>query len=333
MFPVTMFIAFLQMDNLKEILEDLAMVLIMSMVVVKGYLLWAYMKNFLKIEKIGGILDDKLTTTNYGIDKMEKCKKQCAGIIRFYWYYYMSVVVLVGITLLLYRDKRLLYPAYFPFDWKSNDFLLFLAICYQYFGWGIAVVYNFSLDTYPAILMYMLNQYMLVFSEKVSLIGHDGDPDAHKYLRQAIDDHKLIKEYFSLLDELLSFGMFGMFICVTINMVSTILMTIYFSHNALQKVYYFMLFIGCGMQIILACYYGTHFTSYNDDLTTAIYSCNWMDGTPQFKKDMLIFMQNALQTKEFVAAGIIPITLASFGKIMRSTYSAFTILNHMSKSQ
>lgn len=331
-FPLTMIIAFFQLDNMKDILENLAMVLTMSMLFVKGFCLWWYMDNFLRAEEIGSYMDSKLIISEYGAQRLEIFRKRAFKIFLFYFVYYSSVIVMGGISVLTFTEKRLQYPAYFPFDWQSNDHLYTMVICYQYFGWGIAVIYNFTVDTYQPILVFALKEYLHILSENISLIGFDGRPDPHKLLKEAIKDHKLLQENFILVNQIMSYGMFGMFIVNATNLVSCILLTIYFTENIAQSAYFMMVFGGYTMQIILPCHYGTEYTSTNDELKTAIYKCNWMDQSPAFKLDMLIFVENSLRTKEFIAGGIIPISLVSFMKIMKSSYSFFTVLNHMSKT-
>lgn len=331
-YPLTMIIGLFQQDNVKDILENLAMVLSMVMVSVKGFCIWLYMDNFLKMDKIVSKLEPKFTSTPYGVKQHEECKKQSNFYFKIFATYYLSVVLLAGLTILTFTEKRLQYPAYFPFDWKSNNSVYAMLAIYQYFGWLIVVGCNCTFDTYPPLLIFLLQKYLDILSNRISSIGYDEDADAHQLLKESIEDHKLLNEYFNLLDETISFGMFGMFIVVTINLVSTVLLTIYFCDHIAQKVYFLVLFGGYTMEIILACYYGTQYTATNDDLKTAIYKCNWIEQSKAFKMDMLIFVENSLRSKEFIAGGIVPISLISFMSIMKSSYSTFTVLNQMSKN-
>lgn len=331
-FPLTMIIAIFQLDNMKDILEDLAMVLTMFMVLVKGICLWYYMDNFLRMEEIASYMDSKLIISDYGVQRLAIFRKRSSKIFIFYAGYYTSCVVIGGLTVLMFTEKRLQFPAYFPFDWESSQILYILLSCYQFFGWTIAVMYNFTVDTYQPILVFALREYLHILSENISLIGYDGRPDPHKLLKEAVEDHKMLQENFNLLNEIMSYGMFGMFFVVATNLVSCILLAIYFADNAAQSAYFMMVFGGYTMQIILPCHYGTEYTSCNEAMKTAIYKCNWMDQSHAFKTDMLIFIQNSLKTKEFVAGGMLPISLVTFMKIMKSSYSLLTVLNHMSKS-
>ncbi|XP_037916220.1 odorant receptor 33a-like isoform X10 [Hermetia illucens] len=62
-----------------------------------------------------------------------------------------------------------------------------------------------------------------------------------------------------------------------------------------------------------------------DEFVTAIYSTDWTDQGPEFKKLMIIFMEMTQQTKVIIAGKIIPVTLATFVSIMKISYSMFTV--------
>lgn len=83
------------------------------------------------------------------------------------------------------------------------------------------------------------------------------------------------------------------------------------------------------LQIYLACYYGTAFQEECDNLTKAIFACNWVEQTKEFTKDLKIFLQNSLRKFQFTAGGVMVISLNGFLQVMKSTYSLFAVLNQM----
>lgn len=306
--------------------------MVLSMIVepLKALCVGFFIKKWMRMQEIIEKLEPKFTSDEYGALEYKKCRKYSRIFFRIFVCHYSSVVLMAFFAVLSMPRNRLQYPAYFPFDWENNFALFILVRVYQYIGWAIVVYYNTTLDSYPPMTMCLLTTSMKVLSRRISLIGHEGS-NAHLTLREAIEDHKLLVEYFNLLNDVVSVGMFGMFIVVTINLVSTVILLIYFCDNIAQQLYFLILFAAYAMEIVLACYYGSVFTEINDNLKTAIYECNWMDQSKSFKMDMIIFVENNLRPKEFIAGGIVPISLISFMKIMKSTYSTFTVLSQMSK--
>lgn len=331
MYPVTMFIQLAQERTVHGILENVAMVFTMALVAIKGFFLWLNMDHFVKMESIASGLQPKLMT-EFGINQQRGLKKNSRIIFGIYLTFY-SVLVLVGGLFLLFvvKGHSLFFPAYFPFEYENNNNLYLLVINYQYFGWAIAVWTTFSLDTYPGVLIYILSTYMDILGNRISNIGYENKADAHKLLKESIEDHKLLIEFFNLLEELISPGMFWMFLIDALSIVSNLLLLIYFCDNVVSFVWYMMMISGHSLQIVLTCYYGSEYTESNENLRRSVYECNWMDQTQEFKKDVMILVENCLRSKEFRAGGMIPVTLATFMSYMKSSYSTYTVLNHMSK--
>ena len=129
--------------------------------------------------------------------------------------------------------------------------------------------------------------------------------------------------------EIISPGMFLQFIVTAINMCAAIILIIFFVDNIFQKVYFFMYALAMPLQIYFCCYYGSAFTLECRELTTSIYSCNWIYQSAAFQKDLIFFEENSLKTLKFYALGFTTISIETFMSVMKSTYSLFAVLNRM----
>lgn len=90
---------------------------------------------------------------------------------------------------------------------------------------------------------------------------------------------------------------------------------------------YFALFLMAALsQVFVICYFGSAFTQKIDELTFAIYECNWMIQDQSFKKSVLIFMEGSLRPAHFTAGGFMVISLETFVSIVKSSYSIFAVL-------
>lgn len=136
---------------------------------------------------------------------------------------------------------------------------------------------------------------------------------------------------FRLLNQMISLSYLVLFVAIIVNMVSTIFLTMYFCDNIFQTVYYLSVSIGLALEVVLCCYYGSEFTDVSDKLTEVIYSCNWIDQTEDFKRDLMIFVENCQQRKVFLAGGVVSISLYSFLSMLKTSYSTFTVLNQFGK--
>lgn len=135
--------------------------------------------------------------------------------------------------------------------------------------------------------------------------------------------------YYNVLSKTASPVMLGMFLITGSNMCTSLILILFYAENLLQKLYFTVYGTAMPLQIYLACYYGTAFQEECDNLTKAIFACNWVEQTKEFTKDLRIFLENSLRKFQFTAGGVMVISLNGFLQVMKSTYSLFAVLNQM----
>lgn len=331
-YPVSLVLGLFTLNSLQEVLENIAIIFTELILTTKCFFVWVHHNRIYKIAEISRALDKK---AKENADEQEILKKFLASYRRYLKIYFVSysfVIVFAGISIFMYTEKRLFYPAYLPFNWKANNFVYFLAIFYQYFAWVLQVYENLFVDTYAGIVIHLLSSHMEVLSLRISKIGHSencSSENAHKQLKEAIKDHKTLLEMFKIIQNAISPGLFGQFLATVINVVTCILLVFFFVTDVYQQAYFIAITIAYVMEIWLACYYGSQYLYTASNVHYAIYSCMWYDQTPAFKKDLIIFTENSLKEYTFLAGGLITISLESFMSIMKTTYSTFTVFSQM----
>lgn len=123
--------------------------------------------------------------------------------------------------------------------------------------------------------------------------------------------------------------MLGMFLITGSNMCTSLILILFYSGNFVQKLYYIVYGIASPLKIYLTCYYGTAFQEECNNLTKAIFACNWVEQSQKFTKDLKIFLQGSLRELHFYAGGVMIVSLNGFLQVMKSAYSLFALLNHM----
>lgn len=134
---------------------------------------------------------------------------------------------------------------------------------------------------------------------------------------------------FKIIDNAISPALFGQFLVTVINVVTCIILMFFLVTDTYQQAYFLTITVSYIMEIWLSCYYGSHYLEAAANVHYAIYNCLWYDQTPAFKRDLLIFSENSLKEYTFLAGGLIPVSLASFMSIMKTTYSTFTVFSQM----
>ncbi len=65
-------------------------------------------------------------------------------------------------------------------------------------------------------------------------------------------------------------------------------------------------------EIFLPCYFGTELMLKNGQLTTAIYSSNWIGGPIYYQKMIAIFMEYTKQPRYLIAGKLFNLSLTNF---------------------
>lgn len=227
-----------------------------------------------------------------------------------------------------------MFPGYFPYDWKdpSNNFLYVMTVLYQVVGFAVHAVGNMFMDTFPGFLMYLLAVHANNLKLRISRIGENltKTPDEnYSELRAAINDHKALLKMFKHTSATISPGLFGQFLTTSANVVISVVIYQFLAEDLFERGFYLVLSPAYVMEITAASYFGSVVTFAMQGITEGIYSCNWVEQSFNFRKDLKIFMEASLVTYEFVAGGFITVTLKSFAAIMRSSYSLFALLDRM----
>lgn len=105
---------------------------------------------------------------------------------------------------------------------------------------------------------------------------------------------------------LLQFFVTGVVTCITA-------VYVLFANGTLFDTLYLVLYLICVLlQILMSCYYGQELMYETSFITDAIYMCNWIEQSPQFKKILIMFMQMTQRQMVIKAGGMFVVNLSSF---------------------
>lgn len=189
-YPVSVGIELFQLRSLKDILENLAVNATVFLCSIKFFIILWKRKDILKIAELMEPLDRRIKDSEE-MEEVGNIKRKCLNLMTIYAISYSSVMISGGLSLIFYTEKRLMYSAYFPFDWRR---VYTLVILYQYIGISIQIAMNFADDTFPPIMLCLLSGHVKILCLRIQRIGnHCGSQISHhQELRQCIADHKQI---------------------------------------------------------------------------------------------------------------------------------------------
>lgn len=335
-YPISMTIDLLNLVTLESIADNISLSMTLYAILLKVMLTKLRSKDFIKICSIHSELEQKFMKKAFGKQELQIYK---IGANRCFYVYaglYNIINIFAGLSALTHPKDELRYPAYFPFNVDQNYFVLLSLKLYQYFGFVALVYINLFLDTYPPILIYLLKQNLCILSERISSIGNDEaeiHTSIHDLLREAIEDKRTLDNCFNLMSKMISPTMFAMFFNVLINLVCAIILLVVSEGNAVESAFYVLYAGAITLEIAFSCYYGSEFEACSEELTRSIFACNWTNESKEFRKDLMMFGQSCLQQKQFRAGGVVPISLITFQKVLKTSYTYYTVFNQVTNKK
>lgn len=332
-FPFHLTYGLLQQTDPQVILESTAMCLVVMVCTFKAFDSRRKLSVFRRLGEISKSFERKakLDQEQYALILEFKSKSQ-----RFLNSYFAASGILICfaiLTILTFDSRELLHPTgYFPYDYTKSRTVYVVTTIYQFSAWVIQVLVNIFYDTYPGMFYFLLSQHVRILNLRVAKIGYDptfSKEENHQLLREAVNDHNQIIEFYKTVQETVSLVTFVLFVSTSMNIVTCVVSFTFFADSTFQKVFFIQLAVCYAMETILGCYYGSEFEIHIDSVTSALYSCKWYEQTQSFRKDLGIFMTCSVREYNFMAGGLIPVSKLTFLSIMRGVFSLYTLMDNM----
>ncbi|KAH8328401.1 hypothetical protein KR067_008904 [Drosophila pandora] len=226
------------------------------------------------------------------------------------------------------NERKLLYPAWYPYDVDATPTVFWLTFGYQVVGSSLAILQNLSNDIYPPITFCVVAGHVKLLAMRLSRMGHDGKvskAEVTKELVQNIEDHRKLMQIIRLMRSTLHLSQLGQFISSGINISVTLINILFFAENHFAITYYVVFFVAMLIELFPSCYYGTLMTNEFDKLPYAIFSSKWMEMNKAYCRSLIILMQFTVAEVEIKAGGMVVIGMNAFFATVRMAYSFFTL--------
>ncbi|CAG4953626.1 unnamed protein product [Colias eurytheme] len=156
--------------------------------------------------------------------------------------------------------------------------------------------------------------------------GLDYDKILMEIFVERLHHYKSITEMASLLQDIFNtaivvqFGIGGWILCMAAyKLVSLNVLSIEFASMTL--------FIFCILtELFLYCYYGTELTVESERLASSVYAMRWLGTSARFRRALVLLMERARRPLRPTAARVVPLSLDTFLKILKSSYTFYAVL-------
>ncbi|XP_013098553.2 odorant receptor 33b-like [Stomoxys calcitrans] len=328
-YPVHLTLGLLMLPTHGDIFKNLSMTITCIVCTLKHISLRLKLKKLHEIETLLDHLDKRVESQEEWDYFTEGPQKTVKNVTKMYFGIYMGANVAGILTVILDSERRLMYPAWFPFDWKSSFSIYCLTLLYQIFGVTMQIIQNMVNDAFTPVVLCLLGGHVRLLAMRVRKIGYDpGRDNNHNLddLKRCIEDHIKLRHLFKTLEDALSIVQLSLFISSGLNICVALVYLLFYADTFVATLYYSMFLLAICIELFPIYFYGSVMQMEFEDLTYAIFSSNWAEQPKLYRKNMQIFLQNTLPRVKMVGCGIVSIQLETFFLICRMAYTSFTLI-------
>ncbi|XP_033150830.1 odorant receptor 33c [Drosophila busckii] len=241
------------------------------------------------------------------------------GVYVMYFIIYLAFALSVA-TLLHKQPRELLYHAWFPFEWQRSSESYALAFGFQICSILFEGLQGLTNDVYTPLTLCYLGGHAHMLAMRLSRLGFDQSAEVTTD-QQLLALHKLAQQTISYV-QLVQLLACGASLCIIVSYV------LFYVRDVVGFIYNIIYIAVVLVQLFPSCYYASVLHEQEQRLTYAIFSSNWYEQSPLYRRRVLIFMQLtlALGKRPMRAAGLIELNLNAFFATVKMAYSLFAVI-------
>ncbi|XP_017487642.1 PREDICTED: odorant receptor 59a-like [Rhagoletis zephyria] len=331
-YPLHLAMALFSNTNASANIQNLAVCVTCVACSMKFIIYATKMERLRELEAIMAALDERVNSS-----RERRYLAQLRKEIRHIIVGFLSIYTLVGVTaelrFIFRNEHNLLYPAWFPFDWRASDLKFYAAHLYQIVGISFQLLQNFVNDCFPTMTLVLLSAHIKLLGIRVSQIGYANRSldENEEELFRCIKDQEQLYNMLNVIQNIISLPMFLQFTVTAFNICLAMAALFFFVDAPFDRLYYFTYFLSMPLQIFPTCYYGTDFQLLFEKLHIEMYSSNWVEQTQKFRKHMILFCERSLKQHTAMAGGIVRIHLDTFVSTCKGAYSLLAVIMKMNE--
>ncbi|XP_011293472.1 odorant receptor 43a-like [Musca domestica] len=154
---------------------------------------------------------------------------------------------------------------------------------------------------------------------------YDDDETRLEALKECAHYYNRLTRFIKVFDEMVTYVILGEFL-----LFGAIICSLLFCINIIDTMAQFVsiiMYVGTMLYVLFACYYSANeMLEESLKVSEAAYSIPWYEGTPQFRKTLLLFIQRTQKPLCLTVGNVYPMTLLIFQSLLNMSYSYFTML-------
>lgn len=200
MFPLHLLLGLLVPATPAQLFQNLTMCLTCAACSLKHVTHIWHLRDMLEIEALLGQLDACVQSDEEQRYYHETMQSNANWINRCIYISFSIIYILFVpsvIIVLMSESRELLYHAWFPFDWRSNQLTFALAFGFQLLGLGVEGLQGLTNDIYTPLTLCYLSGHIHLIGIRLSRLGFHEVPgiSVQQQLRALAEDYRLLMRW------------------------------------------------------------------------------------------------------------------------------------------
>ncbi|XP_037916984.1 odorant receptor 33a-like [Hermetia illucens] len=318
-------------ENLKQLLYNLPMNISLITDALKFFTILKMHKKLVGIKDYFRKLDSRISTAKH-VNDIRKLIVFCKRLTLTVCFLYVSIVVSAALNAGVSNRQLLLFDVWVPYNFHDPAWVYWATFTFQFSCIVISAIQNLTNDLNGPLYFIMLNTHLKIIMERLENVGWDlkkSQEDNYNELVECIKDRRIVMNVFDIFQNTTGYVIFMQFASTALVLTMEALITIIYDLNFTELLLVVFYMLDVNVQILPCCYYSNKFMVLTDQFVTSIYSTNFPDQSPKFKKTAIIFMQMTQKRSILMAAKIVPVSLATFASIIKLSYSMLTLAKQL----
>ncbi|KAJ3663412.1 hypothetical protein Zmor_007678 [Zophobas morio] len=224
-----------------------------------------------------------------------------------------------------YKNYELPIFSWYPFDVKSTPWYQF-AYIYQIISIIFMAIANLNLDSLSLSLMVYIGTQCDILCDNLKAIRNLSD------LVRCIKYHKAVLGFAVDFNVFFSNIILGQFF-TSVATIALGLFKLTLTVPGSSEFYTLVAFFYMGtFQIFLYCWFGNEVELKSTNIPEAAFQSEWIGVSLNFQKTLLIFLTRTQRHISITAFNLFPLSLQTFMRIMRTSWSYFAVLQQLNSS-
>lgn len=198
-FPVTLIVDLILSQNLSELCENLYVTITDVICNLKFINVFMVRHKLLEVRSILDRLDVRANSNEQKRELLLGIKTAKKWFIAFSRFYACAVLT-SQLVVYLSKERVLMYPSWFPWDWKASKRNFLFAHCYQVYAVSVQTVQNLGNDTYPQAYVVILIAHIRALGLRIKSLGVPlsarklSEDELFMELIKCVKDHETVHE-------------------------------------------------------------------------------------------------------------------------------------------